>query len=238
MIRTEPLRYDGPGGPFAGTISWDDSSVGPRPGVLVVHTVAGRTDAETRHAEALAALGYAALAVDLYGEAHIGAPLEEARALMNALNSDRPLLAARMRAGHEALKRHLAVDPSRTAAIGFCFGGKAVLDLARSGTDVKAVASFHGIFDPPPDADDSPISAAVLMLHGWEDPLAPPEAVEALAAELTRRGADWQILAFGHAGHSFTNPAADRRPEGFFHEPRAAARAWAAMERFLEETLG
>jgi dienelactone hydrolase len=130
-----------------------------------------------------------------------------------------------------AMARGLGVgNAAKVAAIGFCFGGKCVLDLARAGADVQGVVSFHGVFDPPPFANVDKIAAKVLVLHGWEDPLAGPDDIVALGNELTASGADWQIHAYGHVVHGFTNPG---RPE--MYDAAADARSWQAMQNFLSE---
>lgn len=237
QIRHERLVHDGPGGLFEGWVCWDDGSSAPRPGVLVAHAFGGQGQFDIDKATALAELGYVGFAADLYGQGRRAASVEEAQALMGELNGDRPLLAARVNTSLAALKGLAQVDPARTAAIGFCFGGKCVLDLARSGADVRGVVSFHGVYDAPEGADTLPIKAAVLALHGWDDPLAPPEAVLGLARELTERGADWQMHAFGHTGHSFTNPRAQEPEDGIAYSAAATARAWDTMQRFLAEVL-
>lgn len=236
MIKTERYTYEGPGGPFEGTISWDDESRDPRPGVLIAHAFGGEGDFEARKAQELAELGYFGFAIDLYGKGRRAKSPDEARRLMATLNDDRPLLARRMLAALESLKSFQLVEVDRTAAIGFCFGGKSVLDLARSGTKLSGVVSFHGVYDPPAGSE-KPISTPVLVLHGWNDPLAPPDATVALAAELTSKGADWQIQAFGHTGHAFTNPRAQAPDSGMQYSEAADRRAWLAMRNFLEEVF-
>ena len=155
---------------------------------------------------------------------------------MNALGADRALLRDRLHGALAELKAMPAVDASKTAAIGFCFGGKCVLDLARSGADLLGGVSFHGVYDRPDYANVTPIAPKLLVCHGWDDPLGPPAAVTALAAELTDGGADWQLYAYGHAGHAFTDRAATAgaRP-GFGYEERADRRSWQAMRDFLAE---
>ena len=228
-MRTEEVRY---GDGLVGLALWDEGA-GPRPGVLVAPTVMGRTALEERRARDLVGLGYAAFIVDPYGKGRSPVDFDEARGWMAAMNADRRLLIERMRAAHDALRTLGQVEAARTAAIGYCFGGKCVLDLARSGADVAGVASFHGLFDPPPFATAPHIAAKVLALHGWDDPLAQPDAVLALAKELTAAGADWQIHAYGHTVHAFTNPG---RPE--MYSEAAERRSWAAMRGFLDELFG
>jgi dienelactone hydrolase len=234
MIKTETITYhDAQGNAFEGTISWDDATAQKRPGVLVAHAYGGQGEFDNQKAAALAAMGYVGFAIDYYGKGVRAADKTEAQALMDGLNQNRPLLLKRMQLALEVLKNHALVDENRTGGIGFCFGGKAVLDLARSGADVLGVASFHGVYDAPADTPSTPIKASVLVLHGWEDPLATPEQTVALANELTARQADWQILAFGNTGHAFTNPKANQA--GMFYQADADRRAWDAMQRLFEE---
>ncbi|MBV9931765.1 MAG: dienelactone hydrolase family protein [Alphaproteobacteria bacterium] len=208
---------------------------GPRPGVLIAPTIMGRSDLELGFARRLADLGYTAMVADLYGK--VGLPREQCRDAMNALLADRALLQERLLALLEAFRAQPEVDAGRIAAIGYCFGGLCALDLARTGADVAGVASFHGLFTPPGNRDGTPIRAKVLALHGWDDPMAPPEAVEALAAELTAAGADWQIHAYGKTMHGFTNPNANAPESGLQYSATADRRSWSALENFLAEVL-
>jgi len=237
-IQRRDVTYDGPGGPFRGVAAWDDAAEGPRPGILIAPNFLGQDETDNRTAERLARLGYVALAADVFGEGKRTSFDSENPALyMNELNADRPLLLERMRASLAALAALPEVDETRLVAIGFCFGGKCVLDLARSGADVDAVVSFHGLYDRPPYDTVSDMKPKVLVCHGWDDRLAPPDTVVALAGELTRAGADWQLLAHGGAGHAFTDPAA-KPGEGFGYHEAAAKRSWAALRRLLRELYG
>ena len=214
-----------------------DSDV-PRPGILVAHTVRGRTEFEEAKARELAEAGYAAMALDVYGKANLGSDLETCRELMGNLRADRPLLRQRLLVALNALRDQPEVDASRIAAIGFCFGGMCVLDIARSGEDIAGVVSFHGLFVPPGNADGNQITAKVLVLHGWDDPLATPDEAVALAAELSAAGADWQLHAYGNVRHAFTNPAADASTGVTVYNADADRRSWAAMHDFLSELFG
>lgn len=205
----------------------------PRPLVLIFPTVMNRSALEQGFAERLVERGYAALVCDLYGDGRVGLPREQCFPLMEALRADRAFLQHRLLALLDTARALPLADPARIAAIGFCFGGLCALDLARTGADLRGVASFHGLFDPPPDSGTGPIPARVIAFHGWDDPLAPPEAVTALAAELSARQADWQLHAYGGTVHGFMNPAS--ASPGIQHNPRAARRAWAALEDFLAE---
>lgn len=220
--------WAGPGGPFEGHLAFE-AGRDARPGVLIAPTVMGVSDLERGIAARLAGRGYVALVADLYGQGRHPETMEEARPKMDALNADRPLLAARMAAAFDALRERSNVDPERTAVFGYCFGGKCALDLARSGEPVKGVVTFHGLLDPPPQGH-AEITAKVLVTHGWDDPLATPEDVTAFAREMTEAKVDWQLLAFGHTVHAFTNP----KREGMY-SPVADKRAWTAAMSFLDE---
>jgi len=196
-IRTETIDYPEGDTTLEGFVAWDDAGDGPRPGVLVAHAWGGRGDLEDDVARKLADLGYAGFALDVYGKGVRGSGPEENSKLMQPFLDDRPRLQARMKAALDCVRGLDAVDANRVAAIGYCFGGLCVLDLARTGADIKGAASFHGLFNPPGNTGGTPITAKVLALHGWDDPMAPPEHVLALTEELDAIGADWQIHAYG-----------------------------------------
>ncbi|MFL9840918.1 dienelactone hydrolase family protein [Sphingomonas sp. ST-64] len=239
-IERRSIVYDGPGGPFEGVAVVDGDWDTPRPGVLIVPNVLGEKEQDRVTAERIAGLGYAALVADLYGQGkRTTRDSPDPAMYMNHLNADRPLLRDRLFASVAALHALPQVDAARTAAIGYCFGGKAVIDLARAGGDVLGVVAFHGIFDPPGYDYPCPIGAKLLVCHGWDDPLATPDAVTALAAELTGAGADWQLHGYGGAGHGFTDASmtGSTRP-GFGYDANADRRSWAAMTGFLAEVFG
>lgn len=230
------LVYDGPGGPFEGVLAWDAAGEGRRPGILVLPNVLGQKESDNLVAERLAALGYAALAADLFGQGRRAERGPDQAVLMNEMLADRAQLRDRLAASLATLKAQAEVDPARTAAIGFCFGGLCVLDLARSGQDLRGGVSFHGVYGRPDYANVAPMRMKLLVCHGWDDPLGPPEAVTGLAAELTEAGADWQLHAYGHAGHAFTDESTrDMGRPGFGYEERADRRSWQAMATFLGE---
>ncbi len=236
-IERQTIIYEGPGGPFEGVAAFDSIAPGPRPGVLIVPNVLGEKEQDRVTAERIAALGYVGFVADLYGQGkRTTRESPDPTIYMNALNADRPLLRDRLFASLAALHALPQVDATRTAAIGYCFGGKSVIDLARAGGDVLGVVAFHGIFDPPGYGYPTPIRAKLLICHGWDDPLAPPEAVTGLATELTAVGADWQLHGYGGAGHGFTDPSltGSTRP-GFGYNANADRRSWAAMTGFLTE---
>ncbi|MFT7594032.1 MAG: dienelactone hydrolase [Paracoccaceae bacterium] len=235
-LMREPLSYQAGGVTCIGQLIWDANVTTPRPGVLVAPAFGGLGPFEIEQAEQLAALGYVALAVDYYGDGQRVETMQESSALMQALMAQRPALAHRMNAALSALKSQAQVDPDRTAAIGYCLGGKAVLDLARSGADLCGVVPIHGVFDRPPGEARAMI-ASVLALHGWADPLATPDQLVALTQELDAVCEDWQVLAFGKTGHSFTNPHANDPERGLAYDDRSNRRAWAALTAFLAEKL-
>ena len=214
-----------------------DGSGQALPSVIIIPTVMGVTDLEIGFARDLVGRGYNALVADIFGRKFRGAPRDTMFGEMNRLGGDRAALRDRLLSVLDVARGQSEVDSARIAAMGFCFGGKCVLDLARSGADIAGVASFHGLFDPP-GLPPEKISAKVVCYHGWDDPMVPPEAVVALAQELTEAGADWQIHAYGHTAHGFTNPRADGSVPGVVHNPVAADRAWSAFVNFLEEILG
>jgi dienelactone hydrolase len=206
------------------------ASAEQRPTVLIFPTIMGRSELEMGFARRLVADGYTAILADLYGER--GLPREHCRALMNALLADRTLLRDRLLTVLGTAQAQPEVGP--VAAIGFCFGGLCALDLARSGADVAGVASFHGLLSPSGLAPE-PIAAKVIVFHGWDDPMAPPAHVEALAAELSAAAADWQLHAYGKVMHGFTNPKAAAPASGILYDEQAARRSWATLGQFLKE---
>ncbi len=214
-----------------------DGSDAARPGMILFPTVMGITDLERGFAERLVARGYSVLLADLYGRRFKPDQRDEAMTAMIGLREDRAALRDRLLGVLAAAIEQEEIDDERVAAIGFCFGGQNALDLARSGADVVGVASFHGLFDPPGLAPQ-PIKAKVAAYHGWDDPLVPPDAVVALAKELTEAGCDWQIHAFGHVGHGFTNPGATGAVPGVVYNELAAERSWTSLISFLEELFG
>lgn len=237
-IQRRTIVHDGPGGTFEGVFAWDDAQTGARPGVLVVPNVLGQKEADNRKAEDLAALGYAAFACDVFGQGKRGEPGPDMARYMNEMNADRALLRDRLAASLAVLKAQDEVDAAKTAAIGFCFGGKCVLDMARAGLETLGGVSFHGVYDRPDYAAVDPIAMKLLICHGWDDPLAPPATTVALAQELTAAKADWQLHAYGHAGHAFTDESRrDSTMPGVAYEPRADRRSWQATRYFLDEVF-
>lgn len=234
-LQTRAVEYEHNGTTLEGVLAFDDAQSGARPAVLVSHAWAGRTEFEVDMAKRLAGLGYAGFALDLYGKGVRGASIEENQKLMNPFVEDRAFLQSRLLHIVDVVKDLPEANASKLAAIGFCFGGLCVLDLARAGADLAGVASFHGLFSPPGNLKGEKIKAKVIAFHGWDDPMVPPEDVVALAKELTEGGADWQLHAYGGTMHAFTNPAANDPGFGAVYNKTAADRSWASMVEFLAE---
>ena len=218
-----------------GMLAWDDDVAGPRPGVIVAHTIRGRSQFEECKAELLAEMGYAGFAIDVYGKHAIGGEFDDCRRMMESLRNERAVLQRRLLLALQTLRGQAEVDASRLAAIGYCFGGLCVLDIARTGQPLAGVVSFHGLFDPPGNTAGNRIQARVLALHGWDDPLATPAQAVALGEELSSMGADWQLHCYGNVRHAFTNPAADASTGVTVYNDAADRRSWAAAQYFLSE---
>lgn len=218
-----------------GLLAWDDAIDQIRPGVLIAHTIAGRSDLEENKAHALAELGYVGFAIDVYGKGTRTADLDVKRDMMMTLRYDRPLLQQRLSASLATMRAQPEVDAGRVAAIGFCFGGLCVLDIARWGEDIAGVVSFHGILSAPGNTAENSVAAKVLVMHGWDDPLATPEQVVEFAGEMTAMRADWQLHAYGNTTHAFTNPNANDKEGGKMFSDSANRRSWLALQNFLCE---
>jgi dienelactone hydrolase len=215
---------------------YDEAVQGKRPAILVVHQWKGLGEYEKKRAEMLARLGYNVFAVDIYGKGIRPQSPQAAAAEAGKYKSDRSLLRARVRAGLDMLARNELTDPNRIAAIGYCFGGMGVLELARSGAEIAGVVTFHGALNTPTPADAKNIKAKVLALHGADDPNVPPQEVQAFEDEMRQGKVDWQLIAYGGAVHSFTdwNAGSDNSKGVAYHE-RADRRSWEAMKQFFAE---
>jgi dienelactone hydrolase len=243
-MQDREIDYECDGQLFSGRL-YTDPTVPPaggdgagRPAVAVCHAWAGRDDFACASAARLAQLGYAGFAMDVYGKGVRGGSVAENQALMSPLVEDRARLRRRLQAGLDALSAQSPVDAGRMAAIGYCFGGLCVLDLARMGAPLRAVVSFHGLLIPAPGLENAAIEASVLVLHGHDDPMVPPEQVLAFEGEMSAAGADWQLHAHGGALHAFTHPDARDPASGALYDEKADRRSWQAMRNFLDERLG
>jgi dienelactone hydrolase len=222
-----------------GYLALDDNATGPRPGVLVFHEGLGLGEFAMERARRLAGLGYVALAADMFGDRRQASNLQEVATLVGGLRAEPEKLRARGRAALAALAVLPQVDAGRLAAIGFCFGGSVVLELAREGADLKAVVSFHGVLTTKMPAQPGQMKASVLVCTGADDPLAPPEQVADFENEM-RTGAvkDWQVIAYGNTLHGFTNPAADgSMMRTAMYNEQADRRSWASMKSLFDEVL-
>jgi dienelactone hydrolase len=234
-LTTLAFDYQHAGLDFDGVLVSGDHTKAPT--VLVFHGMEGRSDAQVDFCHRLAEVGYKAVAVDLFGRAVTVAGPDACAAAMDEFLKDRSVLRDRI-IGVTATVRELpAIDPGAMAAIGFCFGGLCVLDAARHGVQLRAVGAFHGLLGPLPEPSDGPIQPKIAVYHGWDDPFAPPSDVVALAAELTERGADWQLHAYGHAMHAFMATFANAPERGIMYDETTRRRAWASLLDLLDETF-
>ena len=235
-IVSKPVEYKQGDSMLEGLSVYDDAIQGKRPAVLVVHQWKGLGDYEKKRAEMLARLGYNVLAADIYGKGIRPQTPQAAGAEAGKYKNDPALLRARVRAALEVLARQELTDPKRMAAIGYCFGGTAVLELARSGADVAGVVSFHGGLSTPSPGDAKNIKAKVLALHGADDPHVSPKEVAAFEDEMRQGGVDWQLIAYGGAVHAFTDwNAGTDNSKGAAYNERADHRSWEAMKAFFAE---
>lgn len=217
-----------------GCYVYDDAINSKRPLVMIAHDWSGRNEFAENKAEKLAELGYVGFALDMYGKGKIGKTNEEKSVLMKPLMDDRHLLQQRMNAALSCAKQLEQVDVNHTAAIGYCFGGLCALDLARSGADINGVVSFHGLLTSPSFQNEK-INAKVLVLHGHEDPMVPPDQVLAFEKEMTEAKVDWQVHVYGNTKHAFANPVANDQNLGLVYNKLAEKRSWIAMRNFFEE---
>jgi dienelactone hydrolase len=239
QVTTQTVEYKLGDAVFQGYLSYDASLTGKRPGVLIIHDWMGVSEYTKMRAEQLAALGYVALAADLYGKGVRPANGQEASAEAGKYYKDRQLLRARGRAGLDFLASRPQVDPSSVAVMGYCFGGAGALELARSGAPVKGVVTFHGSLNTPTPADAKNIKGKVLVLHGADDPYVKQEDVKAFMDEMRAGGVDWQLVQYSGAVHSFTDPrAGNDNSKGAAYNELADRRSWQAMKNFFEEVLG
>ncbi|HEY4123068.1 MAG TPA: dienelactone hydrolase family protein [Rhizomicrobium sp.] len=235
-METREIAYQIDGRTFSGYLA--DGSKGRKvPGILVAYEAGGMTEHPKERARMLAEAGYVAFAMDLFGEAI--RDMGHAMGFISQLTGDLPMFRRRVNAALDVLKAQANVDPKRTAAIGFCFGGTTVLELARSGADVGCVVGFHSGLATTAPQDAKNIKAKVLVLIGDHDPIIPHEQRDAFVKEMREGGVDWQMVVYGRAGHSFTNPEVDAHNiAGFKYDPPTDKRAWAAMQNLFDEVLG
>lgn len=238
-VVAKPIPYEIDGEAFEGVLIYDDSVSAPRPGLLAVPNWMGVNEDTVKKAARAASDKYVVFLADMYGKSIRPSNADEAKAAATAVRSDRALIRKRAQAAVEVLKAQsteVALDVSKLGAIGFCFGGGTVLELARSGAPLKGFVSFHGNLDTPNPADAKNIKAPILVLHGADDPAVPQEQVDGFIAEMNAAKVDWQLVSYGGAVHSFTNPKANMPGRNEYH-PVVAARAFKAMNDLFDEVF-
>jgi dienelactone hydrolase len=239
QINTKTIEYTFDHVTMKGFLAWDDAMKGQRPGVLVLHEFWGLNDYARRRAEQLAGLGYVALAADMYGDGKVGSHPEEARAMMETVRQNITTWRGRANAALQALRQVPEVDPSRVAAIGYCFGGATALQMAYSGADLRAVVSFHGALPVAESTEKIRKTTKILILHGADDPRVTSEAVQKFKAALDQGHVDYRFIAYPGAVHSFTVREAGNDPsKGGAYNAEADRKSWDEMKRLFQETLG
>jgi len=237
-IKTETLSYTVDGTTMTGYLAYDDALSGPRPGVLVVHEWWGQNDYVRKRAEQLAALGYTAFALDMYGEGKVADHPDTAKSFVQTVISNMPIAERRFVAARTLLELQPTVDKQHIAAIGYCFGGGMVLHMARVGMDLDGVVSFHGSLVTKTAAQPGDVKARVLVFTGADDPMVPPEQVQAFEQEMSAANAMYELVSYAGVTHGFTNPAADAAAERFkmpvAYNAQADAASWKRMQAFLK----
>jgi len=235
-VKTEPVEYKDGDTVLEGYLAYDDVSTAKRPGIIVVHAWWGLGNQSKRTVERLAELGYVGFAVDMYGKGVLATTREEAMKLSGPFRENRAMMRTRVKAGLDVLRKNPLVDTTKLAALGYCFGGTTVLELARSGEPIQGVVSFHGGLSTPNPDDAKNIKAKVLAMHGADDPAVPQTEVLAFQEEMRKAQVDWQMILYGGAVHSFSDPEANSPPASVYNE-KAARRSWEAMKQFLAEVF-
>ena len=235
-VKTEVVEYRDGDQICEGFLAYDDATKGKSPGVVVVHEWMGLGDYARDRAKQLAGLGYVAFAADIYGKGIRAKDAGEAGQLAGKYKGDLPLLRSRARAAFDTLARNGRVDAAKIFAIGYCFGGTTVLELARSGAPLAGAVSFHGGLATKDPSDAKNVKGRVLVLHGAADPYVPPAEVAAFQKEMDEAKVDWQMVFYSGAVHSFTNPASGNDPsKGVAYNAKADRRSWEAMKAFFAE---
>ncbi len=235
-VKTELVTYKHAGTTLQGFLAYDDIGMSAKPAVLVVHAWMGLDDNARASAVKLAELGYVAFCADIYGKGKNPKDVAGASKLSSLYKGDRTLYRERLNAGLETLKKQKFVDTTKIAAIGYCFGGTGVIELARSGANVGGVVSFHGGLDSPTPSDGKNIKARVLALHGADDPFVSADNIAAFEKEMRDNKVDWQLVKYGNAVHSFTHKdAGNDNSKGAAYNEAADRRSWAAMKDFFAE---
>lgn len=235
-LETKMIEYKEGETVLEGYLARDTKFKGVRPGVLVVHAWMGLDEYAKSRANQLAGLGYVAFVADIYGKGVRPTSMEEAAKTSGSFKANNALWRARAAAAFDTLKAQKNVDLKKLAAIGYCFGGSTVLEMARAGTQLNGVVSFHGNFATKMPAKEGDIKTKVLALHGANDPFIKPEEYEGFLKEMIGSKADWQMVSYGNTVHSFTDPGAGNEPsKGFAYQPESDKRSWEAMKTFFKE---
>lgn len=236
-LKTEEVVYRVGGDEFTGYLAYDAGQDKPRPGVLVIHEWWGHNDYARKRAEMLAQLGYTAFALDMYGSGKLARHPDDAKGFMQAVVSDMPAAEKRVAKARSILAAHPSVDSRHIAAIGYCFGGGMVLNMARAGMDFDGVVSFHGSLGTQTPARPGQVKARVLVFNGAADPFVPAEQVQQFEAEMDSAGVDYKLVNYPGVKHSFTNPGADAVGEKFDmplkYDAHADSDSWARTQTFF-----
>ena len=241
-LREESIDYRAGDSVLKGYLVWDDAKGGHQPGVLVVHEWWGLNDYARKRARMLAELGYTALAVDMYGDGKNSEHAKDAEAFMNSVVKNEGVSRQRFLAARDLLAGRPDVDADNIGAIGYCFGGSTVLNMARLGVDLKAVVSFHGNLATQTPAQPGKVKAKVLALNGGADGFVTPESIEAFNKEMTQAGVDYRFVNYPGVLHGFTNPDADRLGKAndlpVAYDAEADRQSWAAMRQLFKDVFG
>ncbi len=241
-VQTQEIPYTAADGTkMIGYYAYDDAIEGRRPGIVVVHEWWGLNDYAKQRARDLAELGYSALAIDMYGEGKNTEHPKDAMGFMQAALKDADAAKGRFNAGLDLLKEQAQTDNDKLGAVGYCFGGKVVLDMARQGVPLDGVVSFHGALATETRAAPGSVKARVLVEHGAEDSMISSDDIAALNVEMVKAGADYQFVSLPGAKHGFTNPGADAHQKNGLdvaYQKAADERSWRDMQRFFEDTFG
>jgi len=235
-VMTKTISYQEDGASLQGYLAYDNALKGKRPGVLVVHEWWGLNDYARKRATQLAAMGYVAFALDMYGKDKVADHPEQAKEFMKKVTQNVDTWQKRVLAGLEILKKQPNTDSNRIAAIGYCFGGSTVQQLAYSGADIRGIVSFHGSLIPPTESAVKQTKAKILICHGASDPYTKPEALPTYLTTMNASGIDWKMSIYAHAKHAFTNPDADNYGMAALGYNRTAdRRSWEDMKQFFNE---
>jgi dienelactone hydrolase len=236
-VVTKTIAYEQNGQKLEGYLAYDDAKSGPRPGVLVIYEWWGMNDYVKSRTRQLAEMGYVAFAADMYGDGKVTRDPKQAQEWSSAVGNG-GLMAPRSKAGLDVLRQQPQTDKSKLAAIGFCFGGSAVLQLVYSGEPLNAAVTFHGGLMPPQESQIAMIKSPILILHGAEDTFTKPETIDQVRVSLDKGKVDWYMVTYANAVHAFSNPDADSfKIPGIGYNEKAARRSWDEMQRFFQEQL-